>query len=571
MKYMFRKKAGEVLIDLLIQWGVDHIYGMPGDSINSIVEPLRKAHEAGKIKFIQVRHEEAGALAAAAYAKLTGKLGVCLTIAGPGSIHTLNGLYDAKLDRAPVLAICGQVESDLLGTDFFQEVNLERLFDDVAVYNQRIMSAEQLPTVVNQAIRTAYTRHGVAVLTVPDDVPKFEMEGDIRYTKPFYVKPQIMPELKDLEQAKQVINDAEKPVILAGKGTKGASQALIDFAEKIAAPIVLSLPAKGVIPDEHPLCLGGLGQIGTKPAYNAMQNADTLILIGTSYPFNAFLPDKAKTIHVDIDPYQIGKRYPADVGCAGDAGKTLEWLTAHIKAKQDRSFLEHHQEMMKRWWKKMEQEEADDSVPIKPQKVLRMLNQVAHDDAVLSVDVGNVTVWTARDFRITNQQFILSSWLATLGCGLPGALAGQMAYPDKQVFAICGDGGFGMTMNDFVTAVKYELPIKIIVLNNHKIAMIKYEQEVMGNIEFGTNLVNPNFAKFAEACGGIGYRVEKVEELPQALEQAVSQTKPCIVDVIVDANEPPLPAKITFAQAAGFSKHMVKELFTEGKLDLPPI
>ncbi|MFD1457371.1 thiamine pyrophosphate-dependent enzyme [Scopulibacillus daqui] len=642
---MFRKKAGEVLIDLLIQWGVDHIYGMPGDSINSIVEPLRKAHEAGKIKFIQVRHEEAGALAAAAYAKLTGKLGVCLTIAGPGSIHTLNGLYDAKLDRAPVLAICGQVESDLLGTDFFQEVNLERLFDDVAVYNQRIMSAEQLPTVVNQAIRTAYTRHGVAVLTVPDDVPKFEMEGDIRYTKPFYVKPQIMPELKDLEQAKQVINDAEKPVILAGKGTKGASQALIDFAEKIAAPIVLSLPAKGVIPDEHPLCLGGLGQIGTKPAYNAMQNADTLILIGTSYPFNAFLPDKAKTIHVDIDPYQIGKRYPADVGCAGDAGKTLEWLTAHIKAKQDRSFLEHHQEMMKRWWKKMEQEEADDSVPIKPQKVLRMLNQVAHDDAVLSVDVGcagdagktlewltahikakqdrsflehhqemmkrwwkkmeqeeaddsvpikpqkvlrmlnqvahddavlsvdvgNVTVWTARDFRITNQQFILSSWLATLGCGLPGALAGQMAYPDKQVFAICGDGGFGMTMNDFVTAVKYELPIKIIVLNNHKIAMIKYEQEVMGNIEFGTNLVNPNFAKFAEACGGIGYRVEKVEELPQALEQAVSQTKPCIVDVIVDANEPPLPAKITFAQAAGFSKHMVKELFTEGKLDLPPI
>jgi pyruvate oxidase len=566
---MFKQTAGEKLIDLLIEWGVDHIYGMPGDSINSIIEPLRKKQD--KIKFIQVRHEEAGALAAAAYAKLTGKLGVCTVIAGPGAIHLLNGLYDAKLDKVPVLAITGQVESDLIGTDFFQEVNLERMFDDVAVYNQRIMSAEQLPAVVNQAIRAAYTKKGVAVLTVPDDIPRFEVESGARITSSFVVKQEILPHTEDLHKAKGVLESAESPVILAGKGTHGIRETLLSFAEQLAAPIVLTLPGKGAIPDEHPYCLGGLGLIGTKAAYEAMQETDTLIMIGTSYPFTGFLPQKAKTIHIDIDPAQIGKRYPVDVGLAGEAGKTLEWLLQHVSRKENRIFLERSQERMKKWWDRLNRQEEDDSVPIKPQRVIHALQQVAHDDAVLSVDVGNVTVWMARHFRMTNQQFIISSWLATLGCGLPGAIAGKIAYPKKQVFAVCGDGGFAMTMADFVTAVKYNLPIVVIVLNNHKIAMIKFEQEVMGNVEFGTDLLNPNFAHYADICGGVGYRVEKPEELLPALQKAVQQHKPCIIDVAVDAQEAPMPAKITFAQATGYAKHMLKELFEEGKLDLPPL
>ncbi|MGG0187213.1 pyruvate oxidase [Bacillus rhizoplanae] len=566
---MFRKTAGEVLVDLLIEWGVDHVYGMPGDSINSIIEPLRKAQD--KIKFIQVRHEEAGALAAASYAKLTGKLGVCMAIAGPGAIHLLNGLYDAKLDQAPVLAITGQIESDLIGTGFFQEVNLERMFDDVAVYNQRIMSAEQLPAVVNQAIRMAYTKKGVSVLTIPDDIQKFEVDAKARITTSSFTMPELFPQKHDLEKATAALNEAERPVILAGKGAKDARESLLAFAEHIGAPIVLTLPAKGIIPDEHPLCIGGLGLIGTKPSYEAMKNADTLIMIGTSYPFTGFLPDKAKTIHIDTDPAQIGKRYPTDIGLAGNADKTLKWLTQNIEKHTDHSFLEHHQELMMKWEERLHNQENDTSIPIKPQRVMHAVQQVAHDDAILSVDVGNVTVWTARHFRMTNQRFILSSWLATLGCGLPGAIAGQIAYPNKQVFAICGDGGFGMTMNDFVTAVKYNLPIIVVVLNNHKIAMIKFEQEVMGNIEFGTELTNPNFAKYAEACGGIGYRVEKLEELMPAFEKAVQQNKPCIIDVIVDVNEAPMPAKITFAQAAGYTKHMLKELFEEGKIDLPPL
>lgn len=561
------KTAGEVLIDLLVQWGVEHIYGMPGDSINSLMEPLRKAQD--KIKFIQVRHEEAGALAAASYAKLTGKLGVCMAIAGPGAIHLLNGLYDAKLDKAPVLAIAGQVESDLLGTDSFQEVNLDRLFDDVAVYNQRIMSAEQLPAVVNQAVRTAYTKKGVSVLVIPDDIPKFEVAREARVTNSSFVKAEIFPQTGDLDRALEIIENAKKPVILAGKGAGGTREALLTFADKIAAPIVLTLPGKGIIPDEHSLALGGLGLIGTKPAYEAMRETDALLMIGTSYPFTGFLPEEAKSIHLDIDPSQIGKRYRVDVGLAGDAKPVLDWLTNRVTRKQDRSFLVNCQQNMKKWWTKLERDEMDTSVPIKPQFLIRALQQVVNDDAVLSVDVGNVTVWMARHFRMTNQQFIISSWLATLGCGLPGAIAAKLAYPHKQVFAICGDGGFGMTMNDFVTAVKYNLPMVVVILNNYKIAMIKFEQEVMGNAEFATDLQNPHFAQFANICGGIGFRVEKPDELLPALQQAVVQNKPCIVDVVVDANEAPMPAKVTLAQMTGYARHMVKEFLDEGKLEVP--
>jgi pyruvate oxidase len=563
---MFRKTAGEMLVELLIQWKVDHIYGMAGDSINSLVELLRIKRD--QIRFIQVRHEEAGALAAASYAKLTGKLGVCMGIAGPGAIHLLNGLYDAKLDKVPVLAIAGQVETDLLGSDFFQEVNLDRLFDDVAVYCQRVMSAEQLPTVVNQAIRAAYTQKGVSVLIIPDDILKFIVEREVRITSSFFAVAEMRPPIAELVAAKSVLELAQKPVILAGKGARGARESLLTFAERIAAPVILTLPGKGVIPDEHPYCLGGIGMIGTKPAYRAMQDADTLIMVGTSFPFTGYLPDQAQTIQIDIDPTQIGKRYPVDIGLAGDTFLTLDWLNQEVSERNDRSFLTECQVHMKQWWERMNREEDELSVPIKPQTVVKALQQVAQEDAVLSVDVGNVTVWMARHFRMTNQQFIISSWLATLGCGLPGAIAGKIAYPNKQVFAVCGDGGFGMTMNDFVTAVKFQLPIVVIVLNNHKIAMIKFEQEVMGNAEFATDLTNPNFAEYARICGGVGFRVEQPDELLPALQQAVSQKKPCIIDVIVDANEAPMPPNLTFGHMTGYAKHMVKELF-EGKMHVP--
>jgi pyruvate oxidase len=562
---MFRTSAGDYMMDLLIDWGVDHIYGMPGDSINTLIESIRKVKD--QINFIQVRHEEAGALAAAAYAKLTGKLGVCMGIAGPGAIHLLNGLYDAKLDKAPVLAIVGQVETDLMGTDFFQEVDLAYLFKDVAVYSQMVMSAEQLPAVLNQAIRTAYDKKGVSVLIIPDDIPRFEVERHARLTSSFYVQSNILPQEKDVKKAVEILNEAKRPVILAGKGARDASQSLLTFAEKMKAPIVLSLPGKGVIP----FCLGGLGLIGTKPATLAMEEADTLIMIGTSFPFTGYLPKNAKTIQLDNDPSQIGKRYAVDVGLAGDSYQTLQNLITLVENHNDGSFLNKCQTNLIEWRQKLHEQEQDDSIPIKPQRVINALQKVAEDDAILSVDVGNVTVWMARHFNMTNQKFVISSWLATLGCGLPGAIAGKVAYPDKQVFAICGDGGFQMMMNDFVTAVKYDLPLVVIVLNNHKIAMIKFEQEVMGNAEFGTDLHNPDFARYADICGGIGYHVEQPEELLPVLNKAISAKKPCIVDVIVDASEAPLPAKVTFGQAKGYARHMLKELFQEGTIHKPPL
>jgi pyruvate oxidase len=567
---MFRKNGADVLVDTLIEWGVDHIYGMPGDSINGVVEALRRKKD--KIRFIQVRHEEVGALAAAAYAKLTGKLGVCLSIAGPGAIHLLNGLYDAKLDHVPVLAIVGQVTTDAMGLDYFQEVNLTHVFEDVAVYNQMLLSTASLPAVVNQAIRTAYAQSGVSVLTIPGDVPELEMEKDARYTIAHVNRGEVQPRKEDIEAACAVLNKSDKKtVILAGKGARGAREELLALAEKLGSPIILTLPAKGVIPDKHPYCLGGLGLIGTRAAYDAMKEADTLLMVGTSYPFTGYLPQKAVTIQLDKDATQIGKRYPVDIGLVGDAKASLALLMERITYQENRDFLARCKERMDHWWREMEELEKKEHPIILPEYVARAIEEVADDNAVLSCDVGNVTVWTARHFRCTNQHFIISSWLATLGCGLPGAIAAQIAYPKQQVFAICGDGGFAMTMADFITAVKYELPIIVVVFNNKKIAMIKFEQEVMGNLEYATNLLNPNFAAYAEACGALGLRVEKREELIPALQKATASKRPCIVDVVVEADELPMPPKIMLGQAVGYAKHMAKELVEEGRISLPSI
>ncbi|OYD06883.1 pyruvate oxidase [Paludifilum halophilum] len=552
------KSAGEALMDILVDWGVEYVFGMPGDSINSLMEPLRK-HE--KIQFIQVRHEEAGALAAASYAKLTGKVGVCMGIAGPGAIHLLNGLYDAKLDGAPVLAITGQVETDLMGTGFFQEVNLERLFDDVAIYNQRIMSAEQLPSVANQAFRMAVTHKQVAHLSIPDDIPRMKVKQEARITNSISVRSEILPKDEDLERALEVLSEPRKTVILAGRGTHGAREELLGFAKKLKAPIILSLPGKGAIPDDHKYCLGGLGLLGTKPAYYAMREAETLVMIGTSFPFTGFLPDEAKTVQIDTNPAQIGKRYPVDVGLAGDAGYTMRKLTERLTARDDSVFLEKYQEEMKEWLKKMKEQGLSDRTPLRPQTVPVALQKGLDDNAVISCDVGNVTVWMARNFILRNQTFIISSWLATLGCGLPGAIAGKLAYPDRQVVAVVGDGGFAMLLSDFVTAVKYDLPIVVIVLNNEKIAMIHFEQAAMGNADFGTDLTNPDFARYAQDCGGLGFRVKTRDELDRALQQAFSLKKPSIIDVLVDPGEAPMPARVTFSQAKNYAIHLWKELF----------
>ncbi|MCD7034876.1 pyruvate oxidase [Metabacillus sp. GX 13764] len=565
---MFEKRAGAAAAEVLTNWGIDHIYGIPGDSINELVEDLRKHKE--EIRFIQVRHEEVAALSAAAYAKLTGKIGVCLSIAGPGAVHLLNGLYDAKADGVPVLVFAGQVESSKVGTDAFQEINLENMFSDVAVFNKQATSHEQLPDLLNQAIRTAYAEKGVAVLTVPDDFFAEKGKWDAPLTSDVYAKSEPALDPEELEAVLPLIKEAEKPLILAGKGALHARKELKLFAEKIGAPVIATLPAKGVLPDEDPYCLGHVGQIGTKPAYEAMKNTDLLIMAGTSFPYREFLPEKAKAFQIDTVPVQIGKRYPVTAGINGDVKEVLEQLLTVIPVKEERKFLKQCQASMDKWRTEIQKDRDAESDRVMPPQIMAEIEKVMEKDAILSVDVGNVTVWTARYLPFTNQRMVISSWMATMGCGLPGAIAAKVAYPDKQVLSICGDGGFSMVMHDFVTAVRNGLSMTIIVLNNEALGLIKYEQGEKGHIDYATELAPMDFAKFAEACGGVGYRVNTREEFRDALEKAVHEKKPVIIDALVE-EEPPLPGKITYQQAVKYSEYLIKKAFEEKTLDLPPI
>ncbi|MGP4068272.1 pyruvate oxidase [Halobacillus sp. B29] len=565
---MFDQRTGEVLTQQLIDWGVNHIYGMPGDSINEFIDDIRKREE--ELSFLQVRHEETGALAAAAYAKLTGKLGVTLSITGPGAIHLLNGLYDAKADQAPVLAIVGHVQSDEVGTGAFQEQNLERMFDDVAVFNKRAASHEQLPDLLDQAVREAYAKKGVSVLIVPDDLFAAKQADDVRLRASNLFQPEMMPKQNHMIEAKKRIEQAERPVILAGKGAAGAREELMAFAETIKAPVILSLLAKGVLPDHHPYCLGHTGQIGTKPAYHAMKETDLLILIGTQFPYRDFLPDHVDAIQIDNKPEHLGKYYPIKLGLAGDAKETMEALSQGITPIEERPFLEKYQEKMKNWHIALQEEKRSEENPLHAPQVMYELENHMESGAVISGDVGNVTVWISRFLPFVDQKFVISGWLATMGSGLPGAIAAQVAYPEKQVIGIVGDGGFSMVMHDFVTAVKYNLPVKIIVLNNSKIGLIKYEQAQMGHPNHATNLGEMNFAKFAESCGGQGYRIESYEELAPKMKQAFVSNQPVIIDVAIE-DMAPLPGHIDYQSAVNYSQYIVKNFFENGSLELPDL
>lgn len=531
---MFEHKAGTYVVDLLKEWGVDHLYGMPGDSINEFMEELRKEES---IRFIQIRHEETGALAAAAYSKLTGKIGVCMSIAGPGAVHLQNGLYDAKKDKTPVLAIVGQVESGKVGTDNFQELQLESMFEDAAVYNRRVHRAEQLPDMLNQAIRTAYAEKGPAVLIVSDDLFSTKIKREKELSSAVYSSPKIRGSEEDLQKALDLVAASNKPIILAGKGAKQAVPELLALAEKIKAPLIASLPSKGMIPENHPHYLGQLGQLGTEPAKEAMKGADLLILAGTSYPYRDYLPDNAPAIQIDIEPRVLGKYYPSTVGIVSDAKFALAWLAEHSSEKEGH-YLEEFQEKQRKWNEKLQEDMRQQTETLQPPQVLAEIQHVLEKDAIISLDVGSVTIWAARYLKLDGQALITSAWLATMGCALPGAIAAKIAYPDRQVMGIVGDGGFSMGMQDFVTAVKYRLPMTLVVFNNQKIQLIEHEQQEIGNEPTNVELGNIDFAAFATACGGVGFTAKTKAELKEALAKAKGSSKPVVIDVFVEDVSP---------------------------------
>ncbi len=559
------KIASETLVERLIDWGVDTIFGLPGDGINGIMEGLRRNQE--KIRFVLVHHEEAAAFMATGYAKSTGRLGVCLATSGPGAIHLLNGLYDAKLDHVPVLAITGMQESQMLGTGYQQEVALEKLFIDVAEYNEMIRVPTQLPTLVDLAIRHALTRRGVAHLTIPTDIQVADADANpwsapapavIKPTAPIYLPAPGIPRPQDVAAAAEVLNGGSKVVMLVGAGALGARHEVLEAASRLAAPIIKTLPGKAVVPDDHPLCIGGIGLLGTAPSIDAMEGCDTLFMVGTNFPYTKYLPEtgQCKVVQIEADPIRAGNRIATDVPMIGDAKESLSALLPHLVERKDQDFLNTLQGHMEDWRSKMEAIESIDEDPIQPQYLMKVIDRLATNDAILTSDSGTIATWAARHFTIRDRrEFYLSGNLATMAPGLPYTIANQIAHPDRQCIAFVGDGGFAMLMAEFGTACRYGLPIKVVINNNASLGQIMWEQLVLGYPEFGIRFGRaPDFAPWAEACGGRGIRVEKANEVEGAIAEAFSFPGPALVDVTVNPDEPPMPGKVQYEQAKGFVK-----------------
>ncbi|WP_436535036.1 thiamine pyrophosphate-dependent enzyme [Actinoplanes sp. HUAS TT8] len=561
--------TSEVLIERLAAWGVDTVFGLPGDGINGIMEGLRR--HSDKVRFVLVHHEEAAAFMAVAHAKATGKIGVCLATSGPGGIHLANGLYDAKLDHVPVLAITGLQESSVLGTAYQQEVALDRLFEDVAEYNQVVMNPAQVPTVVDIAIRTAYARKGVAHLTIPNDIQiapahedPYQTVAPVRApaTSPVYLSAQVRPHDDDLRRAADVLNAGAKVAILAGIGARGAGALVEEVAARLDAPIVKSLMGKMVVADDSPYVIGGLGLLGTKPSEELMEEADTLLMLGTNFPYTKFLPQPggAKVVQVEIDPVRAGTRIPTDVPLVGDVETALRALLPLLEPKQG-SLLREYREKFADWQHAMATLESAERDPIAPQYLAHQLDLQAADDAVMTCDSGTIATWAARHWQIRgNREFYLSGTLATMAPGLPYALAIQLAHPGRQVIAYVGDGGFAMLMAEFHTAVRYDLPVKVVINNNNSLGQILWEQMVLGYPEHGVRFGSPlpDYAGWASGCGAFGVRVDKPGDVADALQAALAHPGPALLDVAVNPDEPPLPGKVTYEQAKKFAASWLK-------------
>ena len=570
------KNASDALVERLIDWGVEVIFGLPGDGINGLMEALRVHQE--QIRFIQVRHEEAAAFMACGYAKYSGKLGVCIATSGPGAIHLLNGLYDAKLDRAPVLAITGQTYHDLLGMSYQQEVDLPALFKDVAMYNQQVMGAGHVRSLVDQACRSALAYRSVSHLTIPIDFQEQKLsdaepsKNKVAGHTSIIAKRATVPLEKDLREAADVLNACKKTVILAGQGALGAAEELEQLADRLAGPIVKPLLGKATVPDDSPYTTGGIGLLGTLPSELAMEECDSILMVGTNFPYMDYLPDnkKVRGVQIDRDASRLGLRFPVEAGLVGDARSTIGLLLPMLTARQDRSFLEKAQERMKDWWGLMERREDRQADLLRPQFVARTLNDFLAADAIVSTDSGTITTWAARGIRIKRgQMFSCSGNLATMAPGLPYAIAAKVAFPERQSVAFVGDGGFTMLMGEFATAVKHKLPIVVVLIKNNVLGQIKWEQMVfLGNPQYGVELHPIDFVKYAEACGGVGFHCEKPDEVAPAIEAAIKAGKPALIEAQVDPFEAPMPPKVKPAQALHMAEALARGEPNRGRIAL---
>ena len=557
--------ASDILVERLIAWGVDTIFGIPGDGINGVFEALRQNKD--RIRFIHMRHEEAAAFAACAYAKFTGRLGVCIATSGPGGIHLLNGLYDAKMDRAPVLAITGLQHSDLIGTLTQQDVALDKLYMDVAVYNERVMNGAHMESVADLAIRTALETRGVAHITIPVDVQvESTKKGRTKRNPPHHTSStpaysDHLPSRVDLEHAADILNRGKRIAILAGQGALQATAELEEVAEILGAPIIKALLGKAAVPDDSPYTTGGIGLLGTEPSQTALEDCDTLFIIGSSFPYIEFLPEpgQAKCVQIDLDPQRISLRYPADVGLIGSSRACLRALMPLLK-KHDKGFLKKAQRAKKDWEELMEERGTWMDTPLKPQVVGWELGKRIPPNAIVTSDSGTITTWWARYVPARRgQMHSCSGNLATMACGLPYAIGAAVAYPDRPVYCIIGDGGLSMLMGELITIAAYNLNIKIVVIKNNTLGQIKWEQMVfLGNPEFACDLYPADFVAIARGCGITGMQIKEPSDCAKQLDAVVSTQTPMLVEAVVDQFVAPMPPKVKPGQAAKFAEALMR-------------
>jgi len=535
-EHVEEKKAehtvSEVLINQIAEWGVKYVFGIPGTSTLGIVDAIRKSN--GKVKYIQVRHEQTAAFMASAYGKLTGHVAACLGISGPGATNLATGLYDAKLDHAPVLALTGLVARQLIGPGSTQEIDQYAFFEPICVFNKILMSEDQTTALATLAVKHALLDQGVSHIGIPNDVQKLPYEADMLQFEGRMPNLAYGQEEWLIEKAAKIIDQAVRPVILAGFGARGQGSKLLKLALKISAPIMATFRAKGVVDEHESLYVGCHGGIGSTAAGELMQKADLLIVIGSSFSDLTQIPQK-KTVQVDINPLMIARRYPVEVGLLGNSAVLIPKLTEKAQEKRNLDYLAEIARLKQEWLSQLEEESKPDMKPIRPPYIIKVLNDKLADDAVISLDVGENCWWFGRNFRMRkSQKMVMSGTLATMGFGLPGALAAALAYPDRQIACLTGDGGLTMVLGDFLTALKYQLPVKVFVMNNKRLAMIMQEQKVEGYESWQTDLFDYNFADFAEHSGGLGIKVTGPSELEAAVDKALAANKPAIVDIETD-------------------------------------
>lgn len=553
--------VAENIVKTLRANGIDRVYGIPGDSLNGFTDALRND---GTIRWMHVRHEESAAFAAAADAATTGELAVVAGSCGPGNLHLINGLYDANRSRVPVLAIAAQIPTNEIGTGYFQETHPQELFRECSVYVEYVADAKQMPRLMEIAMRAAIEQRGVAVLVIPGDVALAEIADD-RNVVIERTRPVVVPSPTELEKAATLLNDSKKITILAGAGVEGAHDEVIALADKLGAPIVHALRGKEFIEYDNPFDVGMTGLLGFASGFRAMEAADAVLVLGSDFPYEQFYPEHATTIQVDIRGSQLGKRHPLDLGLVGDVRATTEALLPRIAKKDDRHHLDDATAHYRKTRKKLDELAVPTrgDGPIHPQYLARLLDEQATDDAIFTADVGSPTVWAARYLSMTKNRRLIGSFThGSMANALMHGIGAQTAHPDRQVVALAGDGGLAMMLGELITLTQNKLPVKTIVVNNSSLNFVELEMKAAGLVTYATDLENPSFAAIAEAMGIFARRVERSEDLPDAVREVLAHDGPALLDVVTERQELSMPPAIEAAQVKGFALYAIRTVMS---------